>query len=368
MIKYKILCIIGQLGNGGTEKQLYLFLKYLDRERFIPCIFVAGEEGGVWAQKIQDEIDVDITFAGKISSIKKIFFYRKLIKSLKPDSIFSWSFFTNAFCLFSMGYPFVGSLRQEYSWEKIHLNFARRKLCLFPKKIIVNSSFVADELISSGVPSEKIETVFNIFPIDNYLEKQEKKIQIRQDLRLKYNIPEDAIVIAGAGRDSPTKNFPFFVKVIQALKEREPDKKICVVIFGSGGVAVQNEIEQCGLSDCFVLTGNVNRAARLFPVADIFFLSSLQEGMPNVLLEAIYAGCVPIATDVGGVRDIFSELPEESSQQIVIDKKDISAASEKLQYLISHPELRKTISQTLSEGMHRYVPSEIIKQFEKILQ
>ena len=369
MVKFKqnILCIIGQLGSGGTEKQLYLFLKYLNREYYHSTVFVAGDETGIWEKKIKEELNIEIVSTGNISQFKKILLYRQHLKKFTPDIIFSWSFFTNAFCCFSYGYRFIGSLRQGYAKEQMHLSYLRRFLSLMPKTIVVNSNFVADELADSGIPAEKIKTVFNIFTPDASLGDSETRIKAKKDLRVKYNIPENAVVIAGAGRNSPTKDFPFFIKVIQTLKRNNSNDNLYAIIFGSGGIAVKHEVEKYNLCDNVILTGDVEGVAALFPIADIFFLSSIQEGMPNVLLEAISAGCTPVATDVGGVRDIFNGLSNELLDGVLIDERTSQIASEKLQCLIDNLESREKVSKLLIDDLDRYLPDTIIKIYENIL-
>ncbi len=51
-----IFCLIGQLGTGGTEKQMYLFLKYLDRNRYDPIVIIGNYSTEEWTKKIKSEL------------------------------------------------------------------------------------------------------------------------------------------------------------------------------------------------------------------------------------------------------------------------------------------------------------------------
>ena len=360
--KKRILCVVGQLGNGGTEKQLYMFLKHLDKEKFSASVFVTGSDGGIWADRITGELGIDITFTGKVSLLAKIVSYRRELRSQKPDVVFSWSFFTNALVCASKSIPFVGSLRQQYSEAVTSFSLLRKWLSTLPKKIIVNSNYISEELLAIGFLQEKIPVVFNIFESEN---RCNASVDEKKAFRQKYNIPEDAVIIMGVGGNSTAKNFSFFVDVVVSAKKKAPE--IHAVLVGAGGSALKEDILARGLSESFTITGEVPNAQNLLKSADIFFLSSLKEGMPNVLLEAIYAGCASIATDVGGVRDIFNKVPKDLLKKILIETNDVDIASDMLVNLVLDAELRTQVSGYTTKFLSELTPDTIMKQYYKIL-
>jgi glycosyltransferase involved in cell wall biosynthesis len=363
----KLLCIIGQLGNGGTERQLYLFLKYLDKSSYLPSVLVAGSSGGGWEERIK-KMGVPVTFMGEAPAWKKLLIFKRKLRVFKADIIYSWSFFTNAFALVSGKTPFIGSLRQQYAEEKRNLGRVRRKVSFLPQTIVVNSNGIAGELAEAGIDNEKIKVVFNVFETEfsNDSNFKKKSTKIRKDFCAKYAIPEDRTIIAGVGRNSPTKDFPFFVETIKALKEKGISR-IHAVIIGSGGKGVKNKITDLGLEECFTLTGDIKDAKMILPAADIFFLSSRQEGMPNVLLEAIDAGVVPLATDVGGVRDIFKYIPQNLSGKIILKKRDPEHAADLIAGLIADNKLQKLILEAAQKFLKDVAPEKIIKQYCSII-
>ena len=71
--KIKIICLIGQLGNGGTERQLYLFLKHLDHVKFKPMVVVSSKSGGSrWEKQIREELSVPVKFLGDLPKAAKL--------------------------------------------------------------------------------------------------------------------------------------------------------------------------------------------------------------------------------------------------------------------------------------------------------
>ena len=358
----KILCVIGQLGNGGSEKQLFLFLKYLDQSRYTALVFVTGVEGGIWANRIAEELEVEIKFTGDLSRFKKISVYRETIKQFEPDVIFSWSFFTNMLSFFSSRIPFIGSLRQQYSDENTPGITKRFCLSKKMKSIVVNSQLIMNELLLDRVNPERISVIYNIFESECQQEKQKKKKNdIRGELIAKYGWDNDSIIVMGVGRDSPAKNFALFVDAVAHAMEVVPALK--GVIIGSGGDGVRDAVEAKHLSNSIMLTGEVPNAQEWLHGADIFFLSSKEEGMPNVLIEAVNAGCATLATDVGGVRDIYKYLSDDLLEKALLMDFDIDKAAEKLVALAKDGKLRTEITELNSEFLNELKPEVIMKKY-----
>ena len=149
MKKKRILCLIGQLWNGGTERQLYLFLKHLDRECYDAAVLVSGKADGRWVEPIS-ALGYEISELGGKRKLAKFADFRRTVGIFNPDIIFSWSFFTNAFSIASYGIPFIGTLRGDLFTAKEQLGFLHWKLSLRPKTFIVNSASLKSQLISAG--------------------------------------------------------------------------------------------------------------------------------------------------------------------------------------------------------------------------
>ncbi len=333
--KIIILCLVGQFGNGGTEKQLYLFLKYLDRSKYIPVVVVStADTGAKWQDIIHNELQINIHFLGSGPKPFKIARYVSILCAIQPDLIFSWSFHTNAYYSFSFRRKFIGSLRGQFSMAKSELTIFHLKKSLSPPYFVVNSTMIQKELIDQGITPEKVNVISNIF-------EPEKECSLgKSELRKQFGIRDDEILVAGAGRNTPEKDFSFFVDVFSSACKIKRDLK--AILIGSGGLGVKNKIKELGLSDNIVLTGEVPYARKLLPCADIFFLSSIYEGMPNVLLEAIDSGCTPIAMNIGGVLDILGN-DNPHLECIIPPERDAMIVSKMLINLADNPNLRNKI-------------------------
>jgi glycosyltransferase involved in cell wall biosynthesis len=342
--KIKIVCLIGQLGNGGSEKQLYLFLKYLDMEKFEPTVIVSSNVEGIWEKRIREEISCKIMFLGTPNiPLFKIIKFKYLLLKIKPDLVFSWSFHTNAFHALDFGKSkFIGSLRIQMPPASSELSYFHFKQSMSPNYFVVNSDLLGKELTDKGIPQSKVHLIHNIFEPTAAYDSLIALSQRKSDIRKQYGILDNEILIAGVGRNAPEKDFPFFVKVFAEACASNSNLK--AILIGTGGIGVRNEISARGLDGKFIITGEIPSAKEVIPCADIFFLSSLYEGMPNVVLEAIEARCAILAMDVGGVRDILgSDNPY--LEKMVPSDRNVQTVSMMMLELAGSRELRNRISE-----------------------
>ncbi len=369
--KIKIICLIGQLGNGGSEKQMYLFLKYLDMDKFEPTIIVSSKAEGIWEKRIREDIDCRIIFLeNRLSSLFKIISFKYLLLKIKPDIIFSWSFHTNAFNVLGAGRSkFIGSLRIQIFPTKAELSHFHFKQSMSPDWFVVNSSLLGKELEDAGITRSKMNVIHNIFEPNTPYDSPSALSQRRTDIRKQYGILDDEILIAGTGRNASEKDFPLFV---DAFGEAcTSNSKLKAILIGAGGPGVKDYISNCGLAGKFIITGEIPSAKDMFPCADIFFLSSMYEGMPNVLLEAIGAGCAVLSMDVGGVRDILGEDNPYLKEMLVGDR-NVHETSRMLLNLADNSDLRMRMSAynldfRLMNFTHAKIMPEYYRLFEKVL-
>ena len=109
-------------------------------------------------------------------------------------------------------------------------------------------------------------------------------------------IGTDRPLLVAAGRLAPWKGF---ADLIAAMALGPVAQGVRLLILGDGPLRseLQDQIDRLALNDAIQLVGYVDNPLPYFVNADVFVLSSLVEGMPNVLVEAMLCGCTPVATD-----------------------------------------------------------------------
>lgn len=168
--------------------------------------------------------------------------------------------------------------------------------------IVTVSSGVADDLSAvTGLPRDDIEVIYN--PVVT----PEVEEAAKQAVDHPWFGPGQLPVVLGIGRLAPKKDFPTLMRAFARVREHSPAR---LVILGDGPdredldrLARELEIEQ-DLS----MPGFVDNPLSYLRAASVFVLSSRWEGLPTVLIEALYCGTPVIATDCpSGPREILSD-------------------------------------------------------------
>ncbi len=100
---------------------------------------------------------------------------------------------------------------------------------------------------------------------------------------------------------------PFtMVECIGKLRQKRND--FLFIHFGDGDLrpALEKRITELALTDCYLLAGHYNNVEGLFPVFDLFMMSSSQEGLGSSVLDAFYHRIPVVSTDAGGLADLLS--------------------------------------------------------------
>jgi glycosyltransferase involved in cell wall biosynthesis len=142
-------------------------------------------------------------------------------------------------------------------------------------------------------------------------------------------------VLVSVGRFKAPKDFLTLVRAFSEL----PPGGFSVRLIGSGPEqsTVAAAIRELGLTEAVELLGDRDDVPELLAEADIFVLSTLSEGLPMTVLEAMAAGVPVVASDVGGVPEVV--VHEETG--LLVPAGDSRALGSALARLIAQPELRR---------------------------
>lgn len=120
-----------------------------------------------------------------------------------------------------------------------------------------------------------------------------------------FNIPKDKTILGFIGRLDEQKGIIPFIKEFAKHKEEFNDCRILLVGNGSQEDEVKKFIKELALEELFILTGFQNDVYKFYPIIDVFFLPSLYEGLPMVLLEAMAFKKPVVSMDVGSISEVI---------------------------------------------------------------
>lgn len=297
-----VAVLIGQLSQGGSERQLFMFLSHCDRTRWAPVVYVSGELG-FWEEHIRSlGIPVRLLTGSRLAKMRQL---RAACAAEGVRHFFSWSSYTNPFglALQGMGVWRIGSFRNAL--------FADLPARLRPFWAWASLSAISLAVCNSKETYDEIALRKTAHPKPVYIPNGVEPPTIdqiafwRATWRARLGIREDAVLVVGVGRLVQQKRFDRFIQVIERARKEVP---VQAVVAGKDFGCLQDlerQIAQSNLSEAVRFIGAVPDARELISAADILLLSSDHEGMPNVVLEAMSASVPAVVTRVNAVADLI---------------------------------------------------------------
>ncbi|RLA56644.1 MAG: hypothetical protein DRR04_13910 [Gammaproteobacteria bacterium] len=164
----------------------------------------------------------------------------------------------------------------------------------------VRTSLIRD-LGAGPDAAEKITVVTNAVEIPLPLDAV-RRDAIRDDLGVG---PEEILILA-AGRFCEQKNFGDLVTAANKLKEKRCPFRLLIAGDGEQRADLADQVCRLGLEGEIALPGNLTDLDQIMQAADIFVMSSLWEGLPLVLLEAMAAGLPVVSYGIPGIEEVVS--------------------------------------------------------------
>lgn len=155
------------------------------------------------------------------------------------------------------------------------------------------------------------------------------RVTLRQELRL---LPDERLIVA-VGNLYPVKGHQHAIDALARLAARHPSVHLAISGRGELEGALLARAREHGLEHCVHLLGLRADVPAVLAAADLFVMPSLSEGLPLALLEAMFAGCPIVATDVGQVRVAL----DGGTAGVLVEPGSAAALADALDRLLSNP-------------------------------
>jgi glycosyltransferase involved in cell wall biosynthesis len=188
------------------------------------------------------------------------------------------------------------------------LNVASRKNRLLRRiaseavhSFVAVSEMTAEQTLAQhDCRASKLHTIANGIRLERYFPDAKSRSEVRAELGL-----GDAWVVGTVGRLVEVKNQAMLIRAMAPLLSK--DCRLVIVGDGPARPALEAEIGRLPNPSWCVLAGRRMDVPRVMPAFDVFALSSISEGLPLVVPEAMSAGLPVVATDVGGLPTVIDE-------------------------------------------------------------
>jgi glycosyltransferase involved in cell wall biosynthesis len=287
--------VIGQLTAGGAEGQLRLLCEGLDRRLVVPSVYCMSTQSEPYGD-ILERADVRVqVIAG--GAVRRILRLRERLAADRIELVHAWLFIGNAFAWLAGRAPLVTSARNCKRSGRL-LDALNRRAFHASRSIIVNSVEVQRYIEREyDAAAERITVIHNAIDLERFRPRAGPAAG-------------PAPCIAMVGRLVAQKNPLLFVAAAAQLHAQRPDARFMLIGDGPLRADVAAAVQAAGLDACFAILGERLDVADLLRQADLFWLTSDWEGLPNAVIEALACGLPVVATDVGGAGELVHDGQE----------------------------------------------------------
>jgi glycosyltransferase involved in cell wall biosynthesis len=333
--KIQVLRLVIGLNQGGVQQGVLNLARSLDHER-INLIACAIENGGLIAEEIMSAGSQVIVLGYKRQPIKTITSIFQIIKKYKIDIVHASSYHPSLYgrvAAVLAGVPVVMSYEHSiFDHYRPIRAFLNRCLNYWTHAYTAVGYGVANQVLSwYGYQKEKVFVVHNGVDTDKF-----SPVLNKRSCKNALGLDEDALVVGMVGRLDFKKGYQFF---FEAIKQIKASQKIEWIVVGGGrnDSEILHAAKVIGVQDRVNFLGvrrDINVCMRAI---DIFCFPTLQEGFPNVLLEAMASACAVIASDHPGNLEVL----ENQVNGLVVNRADSCQIANAIERYIDSPALRE---------------------------
>ena len=222
--------------------------------------------------------------------------------------------------------PYHFKLYQPY------MDAAYRALARLPQVHFINNSRAGADNYAEwiGIPPERIQVIYNGLDCGDRQRSSETE---RAEARATLGIPPDSFVVGGVFRFDEEKRPMLWLEVASRLAAS--CKQVRFILHGQGALraAMEARIAALGLGNLVVMAGVTEDPFKAMSLMDVLLLTSRDEGLPNVVIEAQSVGTAVVCTKAGG----SPEAVNPGTSGWVVDSDDPADVANTVANLISNP-------------------------------
>ncbi|MDI1242940.1 MAG: glycosyltransferase [bacterium] len=223
--------------------------------------------------------------------------------------------------------------------EKILARFATDKI------IVITPQQLREIHSEVGVGREK---QFEVVSLGIDLSKFDQGEEARRSFRKEFGISDETVLVGFVGRLTEIKNVPMLLRAAKVYIETGEGPATKFIIIGDGHLRHELErlVEELGMNETVIFAGNREDLGRVYSGLDLIALTSLNEGTPLSVIEAMASRRPVIATLVGGVVDLLGPVEQEirgfsiRERGVGVPSGDVTTLAKGLIYLAKNGRLR----------------------------
>lgn len=376
--KIKVLRIQSRICVGGPAVHTEILARYLDTDKY-DTILVGGalEEGEKSRIPLLRKQGINVTTIPQmgrelspvrdLSAIVKLY---RLIREIKPDIVHTHTAKAGAIGRIAArlaGVPIIihtfhGHVFRHY-FGKLKTRFFQileRVLALISTRIVVISPAQFHDIVDvfKIAPAKKTQVIRLGFELERFL-FLEKNDLLKESL----NLSEDTFLLGIIGRLVPIKNHEMALRVLALLHKKRVPAHLCIVGDGELRELLEQHVKEMELVPFVHFLGWRLDVENIYAGIDTLILTSLNEGTPVAIVEAMASQVPVVATNVGGVRDLI--VDQETG--MLCPPNDSPVMVSKIQQIYESKSLRERLVKNAREfAIKTYSYKRLVSEIEAL--
>lgn len=367
MIKIAFVIDTIESPTAGTEKQLLMLIKHLDRSKFQPYLCVLRKSE--WLDKKYKEselIEIGVpSFASPISYLNIAKFVRTL-KRLKIDIVqthFVEGSKVGAVAAKLAGIKtIIGTRRNQGYWLTPFELLVQKRLNCWVTGFLANSEDTRQWASRvEGLDPEKIAVIHNSLEVDKYARASDEQ---RAVFREQLGFPADSAIIGIVANLRKVKAHDVFIKAAQQVAAQVPRAYFVIVGEGPERANLEDLCKDLGLQSQVSFLGKRTDIPDILGCLDIGVLSSSSESFSNSIVEYMAAGLAVVCTDVGGAREAI----EDGVQGYVVEAANPAIMAERIISILEDGAAERMGCLAQEKARSLFALKSIIEKYQKFYE
>ncbi|WP_345531342.1 glycosyltransferase [Viridibacterium curvum] len=312
----KVLFLASGLGLGGAETALERLVPAL-QARGAHCVVASLRERGVVGERMAQAGHAvhALGMRPPLPSLRGLLRLRRLVREVQPDVIQGWMYHGNiaahAAAWFAPQASVLGAIHQTLGRPELDPWTTRAVIGLDARlsrrmaRVIYVAESAVRQHVARGYAADKACVLPNGFDLARFT----PDASVRRQQRTALGFGDGDLVFGCVGRYHPVKNQAAFLRAAAIVASRLPQAQFVMVGDGlsPGNAGLDPLVAHPALHGRVQLLGARDDIPALMTALDALVLSSLSEGLPNVVAEAMSCSVPCVVTDVGDAAWMVGE-------------------------------------------------------------
>ena len=359
----RIAYVIATLDRGGSESQLVHLATRLDRARFDPVVMALTRGGPLESPLAEAGITTFILQKRRRLDPVALRQLTELLRLLGPDIVHTWLFTANAYGRWAArraGVPHVIASERSTDPAKPWLNrLVDRRLARFTDRIVTNCQAVRRVCLDRlPMPADQV------LVIPNGIELVSRSHWSRDGFVSREGLPDNAFLLVTAGRLDRSKAVDDLVRAIARVVQGLPQAYLIVMGAGDELPRLAALAGELGVAARVIFLGEVADVAEVLAATDVFVFTSLYEGLPNAVLEAMAAGLPVVTTAVGGIPEVVTD----GETGFLVPSRRPDELARRISELARDPELRRRLGERAKKKAGEFTMERMVQAYQELYE